>query len=189
MPLTDDLNSYTGSNISDAGCILANIHKIYTINTIKLVLSNPKYREIYNKIKQDSWNNKRITILPRNTYKFKSELGRVYNRCPVTGEHIKLCDFAHIVPHSMCEPFEQDDPHNGIRIDMKIHRLWDAYDNWLELHPLDEINGTAVFKIPIRHIDNTEVNNTVSEFVNKPIYNISPNTFKYIKRRLEIDIC
>jgi hypothetical protein len=88
----------------------------------------------------------------------------------------------------MCEPYEQDDPFNGIRLDMRIHRLWDTRDNWLELHPLNDNDMlSAVFKIPTRHKDNIDVNNTVAEFVNKPINNISPETFRYIARRLELD--
>lgn len=186
MSLINTLNSYP--NTDDIARILRNIHKTYSANELRFVLSMPKYREIYNKIKTDARQSQGINVLPRNTNKFKTGLTKLYNSCPITNTNPKLCEFAHIVPYALCDSYEQDDPCNGIRLDMRIHRLWDACDNWLELHPLAENNIlSAVFKIPTMHKDNIDVNNTVSEFINKPIHNICPETFRYIERRLELD--
>jgi hypothetical protein len=189
MTLINILNSYSNSetNYDNAGTILSNIHKTYSSHELRLVLSIPKYKTIYDTIRDDVFANKCISTIPRNTNKFKLGLSKIYDICPVTGTNSKVCEFAHIVPYSMCESYEQDDPNNGIRIDMRIHRLWDASDNWLELHPLSELSGTAVFKVPKRHSNNLIVLKTVSEFIDKPIYNISNDTFGYIKRRLIID--
>lgn len=190
MTLINILNTYTNSDTHsiNAGTILSNIHKTYSSHELRLTLSIPKYKGIYNKIRNDTFDNECILTMPRNTHKFKLGLSKNYDTCPVTGSNSKLCEFAHIVPYSMCESYEQDDPHNGIRIDIRIHKLWDASDNWLELHPLNELAGTAVFKVPIRHSNNLIILKTVSEFIDKPIYNISYETFGYIKRRLDIDI-
>ncbi len=193
MTLINTLNTYSNSeakldtNYDNVGTILSNIHKTYSSHELRFVLSIPKYKAIYDKIRNDVFANKYISTMPRNTNKFKLGLSKIYDACPVTGSNTKLCEFAHIVPYSMCESYEQDDPNNGIRIDMRIHRLWDASDNWLELHPLNELAGTAVFKIPTRHSNNPIVFKTVSEFIDKPINNINHETFGYIKRRLIID--
>ncbi len=189
MTLINILNTYTNSdtNYNNAGTILSNIHKTYSSHELRLVLSIPKYKTIYDTIRDDTFDNECILTMPRNTNKFKLGLSKIYDACPVTGSNTKLCEFAHIVPYSMCESYEQDDPNNGIRIDMRIHRLWDASDNWLELHPLNELAGTAVFKIPTKHNNNPIVYKTVSDFIDKPLYNISYETFGYIKRRLMID--
>ncbi len=189
MTLINILNTYSNSdtNCTNTGTILSNIHKTYSSHELRFVLSIPKYKAIYDKIRDDVYANKYISTIPRNTNKFKLGLSKIYDICPVTGTNSKVCEFAHIVPYSMCESYEQDDPNNGIRIDMRIHRLWDASDNWLELHPLSELSGTAVFKVPKRHSNNPIVLKTVFEFIDKPIYNISNETFGYIKRRLIID--
>jgi hypothetical protein len=189
MTLINILNKYTNSDTycTNAGNILSNIHKAYSSHELRFVLSIPKYKAIYDKIRYDAFANKCISTMPRNTNKFKLGLSKIYDECPVTGTTSKLCEFAHIVPYSMCESYEQDDPNNGIRIDIRIHKLWDSSDNWLELHPLNELAGTVVFKLPERHSNNPIVYKTVSQFIDKPIYNINNETFGYIKRRLIID--
>lgn len=190
----DDLCNYsTDENINNADKSRINlsiIHKNYTPNEIRYTLCYPRYMELYNKIKVSACSNMvGNMVVSRNINNFRLGVQATYpNGCPITKVSNKLTDLAHIVPYATCESFEQDDPCNGIRLDMRIHRLWDSADNWLELHIIDTNSGTVEFRIPERHINNLEIINSVKDFINKPITGLSINTIKYISRRLIQDL-
>jgi hypothetical protein len=64
MTLINTLNSYSNSDIDNTDYILRNIHKTYSANELRFVLTMPKYREIYHKIKTNAYINQGLNILP-----------------------------------------------------------------------------------------------------------------------------
>lgn len=194
MPLMNDLQEYsadeyiTSSELANTN--FKKIHKKYTPIEIRYALCYPIYNEMYNKLKDAAYFNTGCYVNIRQINKFKTGVQLAYpNGCPITGVPNKLTDLAHILPYSVCAYYEQDDPENGLRLDIHIHRLWDSSDNWLELVIVDDILGIAEFKIPKRHIGNKKIEDSVSAYIDRPLKNLSINTMNYIKKRLNLDSC